>query len=208
MSEVFLRRYTDLPALVYLLTEHKITLLDPTSWDDQNDAYYLALYKQKKGLSSLLALCFTQAPETYHHWRVFANGPSGVCVRFKRSPLIATVRSHRGITAKPVTYRMLSEVRAVRPRIADLPFLKRVGFADEDEFRVVYESTSEDRTTLDLPIGLRCIDRVVLSPWMHPALVSHVKTAMRAIDGCARLNIVRSTLVGNEEWKRVGHNAG
>ncbi len=79
MREAFLRRYTDLPALIYLLNERKITLLDPKSWDDQNDAYFLALYKEKKNLRSVLALCFSQAPETYHHWRVFASGSSGAC---------------------------------------------------------------------------------------------------------------------------------
>lgn len=65
MTKTFLRRYTDLPALIYLLSERKLTLLDPKSWDDQNDAYYLELYREKKRLSSVLALCFTQASETY-----------------------------------------------------------------------------------------------------------------------------------------------
>ena len=61
-------RYTDSPALVYLLKEQKVTLLDPQSWDDSNDSYYLRLYRERKRLQSVLALCFTQASETYHHW--------------------------------------------------------------------------------------------------------------------------------------------
>ncbi|HNC85208.1 MAG TPA: hypothetical protein PK999_19310, partial [Nitrospira sp.] len=68
MSNASLRRYTDIPALTYLLTKQKITLLDPKSWDDSNDSHYLSLYKQRNKLKSLLALCFTQADETYHHW--------------------------------------------------------------------------------------------------------------------------------------------
>ena len=60
----FLRRYTNLPALLYLLRERKITLLDPASWDDKNDSYFLSLYHQKKQLKSVLALCFTPAFET------------------------------------------------------------------------------------------------------------------------------------------------
>jgi hypothetical protein len=36
----FLRRYTDLTALLYLLNTKRITLLDSSSWDDKNDSRY------------------------------------------------------------------------------------------------------------------------------------------------------------------------
>jgi len=85
MSERHLRRYTNIPALIYLLRKRSITLLDPRSWTDSNDSYYLTLYRDKKSLKSVLALCFTEVNETYHHWSVFAAGSSGICIRFKRS---------------------------------------------------------------------------------------------------------------------------
>jgi hypothetical protein len=72
-----LKRYTDIPALIYMLQKSEITLLDPASWDDKNDIFFLQQYKSKKELKTLLALCFTQASETFHHWKVFANGSSG-----------------------------------------------------------------------------------------------------------------------------------
>jgi len=40
-----LRRYTDLPELLYMLRNKKITLLNPANWDDRNDSHYLHLYK-------------------------------------------------------------------------------------------------------------------------------------------------------------------
>jgi hypothetical protein len=80
MSRLFLRRYCDLTALIYLLTERAITLLDPVSWDDSNDSHYAALYKEKKELEAVLALCFTETDERYHYWRVSASGASGVCI--------------------------------------------------------------------------------------------------------------------------------
>ena len=55
VSTKYLRRYCDLAALVYLLNARKITLLNPESWDDSNDSYYLSLYKKRKGLKSVLA---------------------------------------------------------------------------------------------------------------------------------------------------------
>ncbi len=207
MSEAFLRRYTDLPALIYMLNERKITLLDPKSWDDQNDAYYLALYKEKKNLSSVLAVCFTQASETYHHWRVFASSSSGVCVRFRRSVLLAAIKRQPGVRARTVKYLTLREIRDRQLGTRELPFLKRFPFEHEEEFRLIYESESQTHAKLDIPISLSCINRIVLSPWMHPSLASHVKKTIRAIKGCSRLEIVRSTLIGNVEWKNHGDTA-
>ena len=47
----FLRRYTNIPALIYLLREAKITLLNSDNWDDKNDLHYMTLYLRKNHLS-------------------------------------------------------------------------------------------------------------------------------------------------------------
>jgi hypothetical protein len=159
----YLRRYTDIPALIYLLTEKQITLLDPESWDDKNDSHYLALYREKKKLRSVLALCFAQADEPYHHWRVFANGSGGVCIRFDHSELLKAVRQP-GVRMKTVTYLTL-EIRDRTLAVSELPFLKRYPFENENEFRMIYESPTTKLTKLDIPVPLSSISRVTLSPW-------------------------------------------
>jgi len=83
----YLRRYTHLPALLYMLNERKITLLSPATWDDTNDSHYLLRYKEKKKLKTVLALCFSQSDETYHHWRIFSGSAAGVCIRFDQDSL-------------------------------------------------------------------------------------------------------------------------
>jgi hypothetical protein len=207
MSESYLRRYTDIPALVYLLTERKLSLLDPRSWDDSNDSHYLELYRDKKALKSVLAVCFTEVTETYHHWRIFAGGSSGVCIRFHRSTLIKAVKKSPGLRTGAVRYLSLAEIRNLNLDIAALPFLKRYPFEDEKEFRVIFESSSKGTTKLDISIPLSCIDRITLSPWIHPELAKKVKKLLRSIDGCSAIKIYRSTLIGNEEWKRLGDEA-
>ena len=207
MSEQYLRRYTDVPALIYLLTNRKISLLDPRSWDDSNDSHYLALYREKKNLKSLLALCFTQAQETYHHWRVFASGASGVCIRFKRSQLLRAVEGKRGLRTRKVRYLKLAQIREKTLAIEELPFLKRFAFEHENEFRMIYESQARTISKLDIPIPLACIDRITLSPWIHPSLAPYLMKLLRSIDGCSEIKIVRSTLIGNEEWKALGEEA-
>jgi hypothetical protein len=111
MSEEYLRRYTDLTALIYLLHKRNVTLLDPAAWDDKNDSYYLTQYKEKRELKSVLALCLMQLDERYHHWSVFAPGPSGVCIKFKREELLAAVRKQPHIHMHPVAYLRLNEIR-------------------------------------------------------------------------------------------------
>lgn len=207
MGNKSLRRYTDIPALTYLLTKRKITLLDPKSWDDGNDSHYLSLYKKRKNLKSLLALCFTDADETYHHWRVFAGGTGGVCIRFDRASLLDAVKKHAGIRFEKVRYPTIPELRRKKPETEDLPFIKRFAFLPEDEFRVIYESKTKVLANLDITIPLTSISRITLSPWAHVSLSSPMKALLKSIDGCDGLEIVRSTLIGNKEWKNIGTSA-
>jgi Protein of unknown function (DUF2971) len=207
MSSTHLRRYTDLTALIFLLNEKKITLLDPESWDDSNDSYYLSIYKEKKNLKSVLALCFSETGETYHHWRVFANGSGGVCIKFKRSSFLKALKKQLGVRMRQVKYLTLDEIEGMTLSVKDLPFLKRYAFEHECEYRIVYESDSKKMRKLDIPIPLSCIDKITLSPWMPPDFSSHIKRVLRGIEGCKSLDIVRSTLIGNERWKSLGEDA-
>jgi len=207
MNSTYLRRYMDLPALVYMLKERKITLLDPRSWDDSNDSYYMGLYKQRKKLKSLLAACFTETAETYHHWRVFAGGTSGVCVRFLRRRILKNLSSHSHLRGGAVKYLAISDLRKRKLSIQELPFRKRQAFEDECEYRIIFESHKNKKATLDISVPLTCIDRVTLSPWIHPSLYTRLKKTLRSIEGCSDLRIVRSTLVGSEDWKKFGDAA-
>jgi hypothetical protein len=186
-----------------MLKEKTITLLDPNSWDDSNDSHYLLVYKGRKGLKTLLATCFTQVAETYHHWRVFAAGSSGVCIKFKREKLLNVVEKCGGVRTGEVEYLRLREIRSRKPGIDRLPFIKRHAFEDEVEFRVIFESSESYLHKKDIPIPLSCIAKITLSPWADESLTEHVKEVLMGIDGCKHIEIARSTLIGNDEWKRI-----
>jgi hypothetical protein len=104
MSETALRRYTQLAPLIHLLHRQSVTLLSPSKWDDKNDAYFLEVYRRKQALGSVLALCFAECAETYHHWYVFA-GTSGVCLEFAKERLVSSVCETKGVRCGPVKYR-------------------------------------------------------------------------------------------------------
>ena len=161
-----------------------------------------------------LAVCFTQVDETYHHWRVFAPGPSGICIRFKRAELLGQLDDQSGIRMGAVSYLKLIAMRRRTPPFDDLPFLKRQAFANEREFRVIYESKRGHKEKLDIPIPLACIDKITLSPWLHPALFPNARSMLKSITGVRPIPIVHSTLVSSTQWKSLaekvakrGHNS-
>jgi hypothetical protein len=202
-----LRRYTELPALIHMLKYRQLTLLDPSSWDDKNDSHFLSLYREKCKLKSVLALCFTKAPETYHHWRVFAPGSAGVCIQFDSSALQSAVTKTQGVRMESVEYLTLPKIRGAKLKKATLPFIKRFAFQPEDEVRMLWESKTEDRKYLPVPFPLSAISRVTLSPWVYPTLGDEVRALLRTIEGCAKLHVFKSTLISNAEWMERGSSA-
>lgn len=206
-NPTYLRRYTDLPALLHMLSSRSVTLLDPKTWDDQNDSYFIGIYKEKKPCESVLALCFSQAPETYHHWRVFSNGPAGVCLVFDRKKLIEDLTTNPSISHGEMKYLTLPKAKSRVFRVDELPFVKRYGYKPENEFRAIYTSTTEKLQSIKVPIRLESIRSISLSPWMHQSLSDATTKSIRGIVGCEKLRVSRSTLISNEQWKSYGASA-
>jgi len=200
-----LRRYTDLTALFSLLSERKLVLRDPRNWDDANDRYYMNQYKKAKKLKSVLAVCFVQSPERYHFWQVFAPGRSGVQIQFKRNEFLRAVERETGVRMGSVRYELLKRIRVAD--IDDLPFVKRQGFEDENEFRIIYESSTETITQSGISIPLSCIESVKLNPWLYRDTFPHVRKALRKIHGCGLLTVEHSHLIESETWKKAADAA-
>ena len=99
----------------------------------------MRLYKEKNELDTLLAVCFSQEAETYHHWSVFASGSSGVCISFKKEELLAELEQYEGVRARVVSYIQLNELEQTSRKVNNLPFMKRAPFRPESEFRVIFE---------------------------------------------------------------------
>lgn len=203
----FLRRYTDLPSLLHILKRKRLTLLSPNTWDDKNDSHYMDVYQNRKNLSTLLALCFTTTSETYHHWRVFSPGNSGICIKFNGPALIEHLQSREGVRVGPAQYKLLNNVREQSPKLTDLPFLKRHAFKDEREYRVIYESKIVKRKTKDISLPLHLISKITLSPWAPSALTQTITEIIKEIDGSENLRVGSSSLINNSEWRRIGAEA-
>lgn len=202
------RRYTNIAAAIHLLQNRQITLLNPASWDDKNDAHFMAEYKRLRGVETVLAICFAATGETYHHWRVFSHGADGVCISFDRKPLLDAFKKQAGITMGKMSYERVETVAGwPELKVTQLPFLKRKPYEPEREYRVVYENKSEQIQFFDVPIKLSWINTITLSPWMPPAFQPAVTTTLKSVKGCEGIEIVRSTLVGRGSWQALAARA-
>ena len=200
----FLRRYTDLPYLFDYLRTKQLALLNPNSWDDKNDSYFVDRFAKACGFGSTYALCLTESPETYHHWKVFTSGANGVCIEFKKDALVAHATSVDGLIAQTVIYRTIRQLRARRPTPEQLPFLKRQAFGDELEFRLFVARRELSAGPIRFEVPATAVNRIVLSPWIPKSVSDQLKVVIKDMDGCKSLRVFRSTLVQNESWKRLG----
>lgn len=175
--------------------------MNPASWDDRNDSYYIEQYGKALGLKGTYALCLAEYRETYHHWRVFSHGSGGVCIEFNKDVLKKHAAKVPGLRAELVKYRTINALRHQPPQQDELPFLKRSAFMNEKEFRLFLGTPESHGEVFRLKMPLSSIDRIILSPWLPPSVADNVKKTLRAIEGCSKLKISRSTLVENENWK-------
>lgn len=203
MNNGMLRRYTNLPSLLCMLTKKQLTLLDPATWDDRNDSYYLSLYTKRKSLERTLALCLSEKNETYHHWSVFTSRESGVCIVFDRKKLEAHLDTQKDIMHGPVKYMMLSEMRKGGVAMEDLPFLKRHAFTDESEYRIIYPSR-RDIGCKHIKVPIDTIRKVSVNPWAPEAFFEVIKETIKNISGCEKVKVGKSSLIDNKEWRRIG----
>ncbi len=201
----FLKRYTDLPATLAVLRNREITLLSPMAWDDANDRGTLAHYAERSELKTLLGICFSQAIETYHHWKVFAPGSAGVCIYYFKEKLLKAIPKDR-FTHRLVEYKSPTKLLGSYALLADMPFTKGEAYRDEIEYRIIYSSKIEEVRCKTIPIDLGVIRSIVLSPWMAPALFEATKASILQIDGCADIPITQSPVVSNQAWLQYVKN--
>ena len=196
-----LSRYTTLPVLLDLLQRQALVLVPPNSWVDRNDREVMAEYKKRKKLSCLLAACFSQGDETIHHWTAFANGPAGCRIDFNPAGLLAAADSTPGCRWGVVQYRKIHSIPAGGVALDRMPFTKRWPYRCEEEFRILFESTTPSDRLLSerqLPIDL---DQSIRSITIHQAIPPSVfETIKHLLGSKTAKRISRSTLLENQIW--------
>lgn len=198
-----LRRYTTIGSVIDTLRNKRVAFVDPEKWDDRNDAEYMRLYKKACDLPNLKALCCTESPETYHHWKVFTTSSDGCFIDFFKKPFLASIEEDDAYFYAPMEYVTLDEMEGKEVELADLPFLKRSGFQPELEFRVIYTGECDGDTHF-MPIELSWIRRIVLNPWLPKPIADSISTTLREVSGISDLKVTASKLTNSQTWTRYG----
>lgn len=119
-----------------------------------------------------LAICFVQGGETYHHWKLFSDGPHGVSINFEKDGLLSVFDKDNGIKHGRVQYSSIKDMEEsleelpLEASASKLPFLKRRSYKGEEEYRVIYVDTEKRLRSKNYDIDLSLIKRIRLSPWM------------------------------------------
>ena len=203
MSNVTFRRYTSLPFLLDLLHKKQLALLDPSTWEDRNDAYFMEQYKKKKKLKTLLAVCFAEAPETYQHWKIYSGNSSGVCIEFDKDRLLEKTLIGKGFRCQKIEYLPF---RGELTSVEKLPFTKRVAFKGEKEFRIIYENEDEEIKIKYLPIVPQDIVRIILNPWVSQSVYKSIASIIKNIGGLENVRTRKSGILEYEKWKNKADN--
>jgi hypothetical protein len=197
----YLRRYVSLDDALKYLEDGKIVLGEYSHWKDQNEQAALDAYEKVKGLEqkSLRITCFTQAVETYHHWSVY--GKHGVCFIFKKEALMKSAEA-AGLTCKSVEYIKINQLDD-NTAPESWPFLKRLPFKDEREFRVIGVG---DKDTIKLTADM--IDRIYISPLMSGISGNNAKEVIlkRFPEGAEKVSVFGTTLLENPQWVKYFQN--
>lgn len=208
-----IRRYTSISGAIDLLHRKEIAILNPENWDDRNDRHFMGLYKAHRNVEGLYGLCAAMCPETYHHWKVFTGGSAGACIVLKREPLeryLASIDMPEVVSVRygDVKYLDLDDVRKLSSDdMTRLPFLKRSGFADESEYRIVVETRTKQQGAVNIHCPPDWIDRIYLNPWLPKSQAESVVAILKNIQGCEGLDIRRSFLIDSATWKQAGDKA-
>jgi len=194
-----LNRYTTLPVLLDLLRRKKIVLLDPSTWEDRNDAELILEYKKRKKIPQLFAICFGIGAETIHHWKTYANGISGCCIEFDKNKLLKAFRNIKEAHWDNVVYMKIDEAEKIKISRNRIPFTKRWPYRYEKEFRIIWEGKTSQKT-IDVDIDLKAINKITLSQGLPADVYKSIKELLRNEFRDPAKKINRSTLYENKRW--------
>ncbi len=195
-----LNRFTTIPFLIDLLHRKKLTLLDPSSWEDYNDRKTLEMYKQRVGAKSIYALCLTEG-ETIHHWNAFANGTNGCCIEFSPQKLFSTLENIEGMSHGKTEYVQLRNLGSFDT--SRLPYYKRHAFQPEKEYRIIATSTAAQKPVFETDIDLSVIRRITISSKVPETVFRSLKQVLRQVSPEFKGRIYHSTLFDNKTWADI-----
>jgi hypothetical protein len=134
-----------------------------------------------------------------------------VQIRFDRAQLTEAINKHRGVVKfgdmEYLTHdqlKALANIRKGSDPIPRLPFIKRQGFRDESEFRIIYESKTRSVSTIDIRIPMSCIKGITFSYKLNHDDYKAIRSELLSMKECQGMKISRSNIVKSKAWMAAG----
>lgn len=162
----WLKKYTNLKHLEYILKEKKLYLGAPHEWDDQNDGVCIQLFTELRDIKyRIRATCLTSSPDRFHFWDIYGGRKNGVCLWFDRDKLVGDINNDSTLISNFVEYRSSSDLNNILPE--QLPFLKREQYRDECEFRVMRTKELQGNDDSKFAFSSFSLKKIYLNPWLN-----------------------------------------
>lgn len=191
-----LNRFTTIDSLFQIIRTKKIRLSNPKYWDDKNDSGFIDLYRQKKNLKKVLALCFTDDTETIYHWTAFSNPGNSCCIDIYGEQLLSLIDGKKGFRYGKVNYIRIKDLNKELTKIDDIPFSKRYPYRNESEFRIIYDSEYPISNKY-IAIELSLIKKITIDQRLNNDVYKLIKNELVNEYG---IQVNRSTIFENKTW--------
>ena len=176
----WLKKYTSIEHLEDILTKNRLHLANPESWEDKNDIELIKHYRSKMGIKDIRILCMNESADRYHFWKIYGQERQGVCLWFEKLEFTNNLKK---IEYPKTKYRCVSYYDPKNPQkieTDDLPFLKRVQYEDEQEFRIIsqYDQPLEDEPEF-IPFDRYSLKKIYINDWVKGAELDSITTMVK-----------------------------
>jgi len=201
----YICRYIDATELFDCIKNKRIILRDPKFWEDKNDYFLIKQYIEGKGINNIYASCFTSNDDAYHFWKIYANRPTGICIKFDTSKLFESIKKDPQMQCfrfDVVQYRALKDVTQNEVNINEYPFIKRLAFKAEEELRLFFEESKTDLPYRTLGVELDSIKEVVISPLIRDEFAEGFLRIIKSAGDLSNIRVRRSTILESSTWQK------
>jgi hypothetical protein len=199
-----LHRYMDFPELLHSLQNNEIVLKNPLYWDDKNDYFTIRQFVEKLSLKNLFVSCFTTYCDSYHFWKIYAPNPTGICVTYSTSKIHEAIQNDiqkDDFKFEKVEYETYRNLSRREVPIEEYPFIKRVAFKAENEYRLIFSSRNgAEHKSLKID---GAILGIVISPSFRNTFIKEYKELISSKTSLSSTKIKESKILNSNRWKEL-----
>ena len=122
-----------------------------------------------------------------------------MCIEFDKANILKSLTDSKRVVHGPVDYVKVNDAKMYRDKVARWPFIKRIPFQDEDEYRAIYEDPDGIKF-FEVSFDLKGINSIHFNPWIQRNVRESTEELIRGIQGCEHIKISQTTLLENRRW--------